>query len=136
MNDALIQKVQSAQRCVQRARSVYRRHRHDFLDNYDAQDAAVLNLIRTCETSIDIANYLIKRDKLGVPATSGESFGLLAHQGKISSALARNLQAMVGFRNIAVHEYRKLDYAVVIDIIDNRLDDVIAFLDRIVELEA
>jgi uncharacterized protein YutE (UPF0331/DUF86 family) len=35
--------------------------------------------------------------------------------------------AMVGFRNIAVHEYRKLDLATVRRIIEHRLDDLLAF---------
>ena len=34
---------------------------------------------------------------------------------------------MVGFRNIAVHEYRKLDLAKVRYIIEHRLDDLLAF---------
>ncbi len=134
MNDTLIQKIQSAQRAIQRAKTIYQNHPQDFLENYDAQDAAVLNLIRMAETAIDLANYLIKRDKLGIPASSAESFELLAQQGRISRALAVRLKAMVDFRNLAVHEYRKIDYQIVIRIIQSDVDEVLAFCDRIMEL--
>lgn len=76
MNDTLIQKIQSTQRCIQRAREIYRKHQNHFLQDLDVQDAAVLNLIRCCELAIDMANYIIKRDKLGIPSSSAESFEL------------------------------------------------------------
>lgn len=34
---------------------------------------------------------------------------------------------MVGFRNVAVHDYRRLDLAVVDAIVAHHLDDVLAF---------
>jgi len=40
---------------------------------------------------------------------------------------------MVGFCNVAVHEYRRIDYAVVIEIIEDGLNDIIRFMDRIME---
>jgi len=135
MNETLIQKIKSAQRCIQRAREIYDKRGVQFLVDYDAQDAAVLNLIRASETTIDLANYLIKRDKLGIPASSAESFDLLAQAGRISPELARKMRSMVGFRNLAVHQYQQLDYALVIRVIQLGLNDIIAFLDRLMELE-
>lgn len=131
MNDTLIQKVQSCQRCIQRARGILAEHRADFASNHDAQDAAVLNLIRVCELSIDIANLLIRRDKLGIPASSAESFDLLQQAGQIEPDLGGRLKAMVGFRNIAVHQYRELDYEIVTTVIERGLDDVVHFLDHL-----
>ena len=134
MNDVLIHKIQSTQRCIRRAREIVHKHRHHFLHDHDAQDAAVLNLIRACELAIDMANYIIKRDKLGIPASSAESFELLARSNAISSDLAQRLKQMVGFRNIAVHEYREIDYHRVIQIIEQDLDDLIAFMDQVVTM--
>lgn len=34
---------------------------------------------------------------------------------------------MVGFRNIAVHEYQELQLPITVDIIEHRLDDFLAF---------
>lgn len=127
MNDTLIQKIQSTQRCIQRARDIYRKHQNHFLHDHDAQDAAVLNLIRSCELAIDMANYIIKRDKLGIPASSAESLELFARSNKINHELAQKLKQMVGFRNIAVHEYQEIYFNRVIGIIEHDLDDLIAY---------
>ena len=37
--------------------------------------------------------------------------------------LSENLRKAVGFRNIAVHEYYKIDWEIVFTIISNSLDD-------------
>jgi uncharacterized protein YutE (UPF0331/DUF86 family) len=134
MNDTLVQKIQSIQRCIQRARNIYGESGEHFLvDDYDAQDAAMLNIIRACEQAIDLANYLIKRHKLGIPASSAESFTLLAQQGLISQHHAKNLSNMVGFRNLAVHEYQRIDYTIVVYILEEGLEDLIRFVDEIVQ---
>ena len=90
MNDILINKIQSIQRCVGRARQIYQKTQADFLSDYEAQDASVLNIIRACELAIDLANYAIKANKLGIPTSSAESFDLLARGKIIDSALAKN----------------------------------------------
>ena len=77
MNDVIINKVESIQRCVKRAREEYAAAKDAFAEDYTRQDAAILNLMRACEQSIDLANYLVKKEKLGVPADSSQSFDLL-----------------------------------------------------------
>ena len=136
MNETLIQKIQSSQRCILRSRDTYGRHQENFSHNYDAQDVAVLNLIRLCEMSIDIANYLIRRDKLGIPTSSAESFDLLQQAGRIDAETAKSMKAMVGFRNVAVHQYQDIDYEIVIEVIQNDLQDIVNFLDQIMEQES
>ena len=104
------------------------------MHDHDAQDAAILNLIRSCELTIDMANYIIKRDKLGIPTSSAESFELLARGNKISHELAERLKQMIGFRNIAVHEYQEINFNRVIEIIEHDLNDLIAFIDQVMML--
>ena len=53
----------------------------------------------------------------------GEVFSTLAAIGVISGALAARLRAAVGFRNIAVHNYDRVDWAVVFAISTRHLDD-------------
>jgi len=38
---------------------------------------------------------------------------------------------MAGFRNIIAHDYEKLDYGIVYDVLQRRLKDVAAFLAKI-----
>ena len=134
MNDALINKIQSLQRCVKRAKEIYQKTSATFLEAYDAQDAAVLNILRACELSIDIANFMIKRDKLGIPNSSADSFDLLARGQIIDQELADKLKKMVGFRNISVHEYEKINYEIVISVIEKGLDDLLRFSDLVMDL--
>lgn len=132
MNDIIINKITSLQRCVQRARSIYKNKQKDFLCDFDAQDAAILNILRACELAIDLANYLIKQNKFGIPTSSTGSFDLLSQNNIISFEVAEKLKKMVSFRNISVHEYQKINYQIVIAVIENGLDDLISFTDIII----
>lgn len=53
----------------------------------------------------------------------GEVFSTLAALAVISDELAVRLRAAVGFRNIAVHNYDRVDWAVVFAISTRHLDD-------------
>ena len=51
--DVVINKIQS----IQRAREVYAKA-DDFAHDFSRQDAAILNITRACEQSIDLANHI------------------------------------------------------------------------------
>lgn len=131
MNEVLAQKVTSLQRCVARAREARATAGADFRTRYNLQDAAVLNVIRACDAAIDLANMLIRRRRFGIPAESRESFAILSRERVIPADVGERLQKMVGFRNIAVHQYRDLDMAIVETVISNRLDDLLEFAQTI-----
>jgi uncharacterized protein YutE (UPF0331/DUF86 family) len=80
-----------------------------FKVNFTHQDAAVLSILRGCEAAVDLANMLIRKKRLGLPGEMKDSFVLLERSGFILPNLSRQMQNMVGFRNIAVHRYRDLD---------------------------
>jgi uncharacterized protein YutE (UPF0331/DUF86 family) len=42
--------------------------------------------------------------------------------------------SMVGFRNIAVHDYRKLDMEIIVSIIENHLNDFRVFCSVILSI--
>lgn len=65
--------------------------------------------------------------KLGIPKESKESFTLLEKAKIIPSSLARELEGMVGFRNILVHQYQALDISIMKDVIENHLDELVRF---------
>ena len=123
MDDVIVNKTASIERCLQRAEEEYRAAGDEFLRDFSRQDAAILNLLRACEQAIDLANYVVRSKRLGVPQTSRESFELLRQNDLIPEALEKNLKAMVGFRNIAIHNYTKLEMPVVENIIEHHLDD-------------
>lgn len=132
MNDVILNKTQSIQRCIQRARDEYRTS-DNFSSDITRQDAAILNITRGCEQAIDLANHVIRSRKLGIPADSGSSFDLLASSGIISEHLASKLRKMIGFRNIAVHEYQRIEISIVEKIITETLDDLLKFSEIMIE---
>ena len=93
-----------------------------------------MNLQRMSELTIDIANYLIKTRKLGLPQDSADAFVLLQRAGLISEDMMENMKGMVGFRNVLVHEYKKLDINVMIDVIEHHLFDSQDFASRALEI--
>ncbi len=133
MDDVIVGKVASLQRCISRARAEYAASQ-DFANDFTHQDAAILNVLRACEQAIDLAAHIIRTRKLGIPADSREAFKLLYEAQIITSQLFNRLSAMVGFRNAVVHTYQKMDIAIVIDVIQTGLSDLLQFTDIILAL--
>lgn len=131
MNEVLAQKITSLQRCIARARAARAAAGAEFRSNYDLQDAAVLNVIRACDTAIDLANMLIRSRRFGIPGESRESFAILSREKAIPFELGERLQRLIGFRNVAVHQYRDLDMDIVEAVIARYLDDLLQFAESI-----
>lgn len=128
MNEVVLNKKISIERCIEQLNTYYALDRGlPFEQDFLKQDAIAMNLQRACELSIDIANHLIKIRKLGLPQDSRDSFELLRRAGMIDEPMARALQAMVGFRNILVHEYRKLDMNIMVKVIESHARDLLDF---------
>ena len=103
MNDIVLNKKESIERCVRQIRLYYTTPSEVvFKEDYLKQDAIAINLQRSCEQAIDLANYTIKK-KLGLPKATKESFRLLADNKIISHELSDRLEKMIGFRNVVVH---------------------------------
>ncbi len=121
-DDVLLNKVATIERCLERVRAEYRGDPRR-LENETVLDSVVLNLQRACEASIDLAMQVAAQHRLGVPQTSREAFDLLEKGGFVDAVLAERMRRMVGFRNIAVHDYTRLSQKVVLAIVQERLSD-------------
>lgn len=126
-DDVLLNKAAAIERAVARAREEYAGEDANLLRNQTRQDAIILNLQRACENSIDAAMHLVRVHRLGVPQETREAFDLLERAGHLDPSLANRLRKMVGFRNVAVHDYQKLNLDVVRAILVERLDDFLEF---------
>ena len=126
-DDVLINKAATIERCVKRAREEYARDPATFALDFTRQDAAILNIQRACEAALDMGQHLIRREKLGVPQSARDVFALLVQGGWIDAALADGLKRMVGFRNIAVHDYQSLQLPITVAIIQKHLDEFLQY---------
>lgn len=122
MNDVLLNKVTTIERCVKRIHEVYEGNPEN-LSDFTKQDSIILNIQRACEASIDIAMHLASERKLGVPKSSRDAFKFLADAQMIDAQLAKTLMNMVGFRNIAVHDYQSLELDILQAILEKHIDD-------------
>jgi uncharacterized protein YutE (UPF0331/DUF86 family) len=131
MNDVVINKIATIERCLQRIKVVYAEVGNNLSTDFTRQDSIVLNLQRACEASIDLANYINKQKKLGIPQSSRDAFQLLFKAALLSEEVAANLKKMVGLRNIAVHDYQELNIDIVKFIVENHLIDFQHFIKAI-----
>ena len=126
-DDVLINKAVTIERCVARAREEYAKDPATFAMDSTRHDAAVLNILRACDAALDIGQRIVRREKLGLPQQARDVFELMAAGGWIDAALAGRLGRMVGYRNIAVHEYQKLLLPITVAVITRHLVDFLDF---------
>ena len=74
-----------------------------------------------------MGRHLIRQDRLGVPQSARDVFALLAQADWIDVTLADSLKRMVGFRNIAVHDYQTLHLPITVSIITTHLDEFLQY---------
>jgi len=123
MDEIILHKADSLARYLKRIREKFEGHESELSKNFDMQDIIILNLQRACQTAIDMGIHIIRQKRLGIPKESREVFSLLATAQIIPQDLSTHLQKMVGFRNIAVHEYNDLDYVIISSIIQKHLHE-------------
>lgn len=103
-NDVILNKVSIIERCLVRVKEVYSNDPTN-LNDFTKQDSIILNIQRSCEASIDLAMHIVSEKRLGLPQNSRDAFDMLQKNSIIDESVANRLKAMVGFRNIAVHDY-------------------------------
>jgi uncharacterized protein YutE (UPF0331/DUF86 family) len=135
-DDVLLNKAATIERCVARARDEYAKDPVGFATDYTRQDAAILNNQRACEAALDMGQHLVRRERLGVPQSARNVFDLLAQGGWMPWDLATALKRMVGFRNIAVHDYQTLQLPITVAVITQHLDDFLVFSSTLIRHDA
>jgi len=134
IDDLVINKSSQIRRCIERIRTEYNADQQNLFGNLTKQDSIILNLQRAVEMSVDLAMYLVRKTHLGVPQSSREAFELLHRAGLIKEGTLDRMKRMVGFRNIAVHDYTRLDLTIVQAVIESHLQDFESYLDEIAHL--
>jgi uncharacterized protein YutE (UPF0331/DUF86 family) len=123
VDNVVLNKSAVIERCISRIHEEYQGHETELTTNFTRQDSIILNLERLCQAAIDLAAHWVRVESLGIPQDNRDLFELLEKNTLISEELSRRLQAMVGFRNLAVHDYQKLNLDIVRSIIDHHLND-------------
>jgi uncharacterized protein YutE (UPF0331/DUF86 family) len=121
--DVVFAKVATIQRCLKRIKETTGLDPVS-LDNIDKQDIFILNLQRAVQAAIDLATHIVASEGLGLSDTIRGNFKLLQDAGMLNEEITRKMESMVGFRNIAIHDYEVIDKEVLKSILSANLKDI------------
>lgn len=105
----------------------------EYREDDDIQTIVERKLQLAIQTCMDIANYIIARQKLHIPDDEENIFLVLSQEGIIEDDLAKRMKGMVNFRNILVHEYLEIDNEIVHTKLTENLQDFDKFARSIVD---
>ena len=133
IDDVILNKTEIVKRCIRRVKEEYDCNPKN-LGNYTKQDSITLNIQRACEAVIDLGMHVIAEKGLGIPQTSRDTFEILQDSRIITTEMSERLKAMIGFRNIAIHNYQRLNLKIIQAIIEKDLKDLLCFTDIILKI--
>lgn len=125
--DITDRKLDALRRCLARLREKRPPTVEALLANPDLQDILALNLERAVQLSVDLAAMRLADLSGPAPETMGAVFEVLRERGVLSAGTADRLRKAVGFRNIAVHDYQRIDWQIVFTIVHRHVEDFEAF---------
>ena len=125
--DVVLSKLESLSRILERLESRKHLTAKELECQLDDQDVVILNLERAVQICSDLAALICSRKLNLNPTTTADSFRILAEAGLIHPDLAEKMRKAVGFRNLAVHEYSRINFQIVANILSDRLDDFRSF---------
>jgi uncharacterized protein YutE (UPF0331/DUF86 family) len=126
--DLILAKASSVKRHIDRVKAKSVADMAIFLQDLDRQESMAFNMHLAIQNCMDIAAHIISEEGLGVPGSAGDMFFLLQENGFISADLADKMVKAVGFRNLLVHEYQKIDLQRLYETAEKNVDDLMAFL--------
>ena len=130
IDEALLnKKLAFIETCVRELRELARLERleSDIREQRFVQHTLQLAL----QAALDVSSHIASARRLGEPETNRELFDLLVRDELIGPSLAPALQAMAGLRNILVHGYQQVDNAIVRDVVENHLEDLLQFVSEL-----
>ncbi|MFH1146285.1 MAG: DUF86 domain-containing protein [Pseudomonadota bacterium] len=80
-----------------------------FLEDLDRQESVLFNLQMAVQNCIDMAAHIVSEEGLGVPGSTNEMFYLLEENGYLDYSLTEKMVKVVGFRNLLVYQYGKIE---------------------------
>ena len=105
-----------------------------YADDWRAQRVLERTLHLMIEVCMDLADHVIADRGLPVPGTAAEAFIVLSREGVLDAELANALARMVGFRNLLVHDYMRLDPRRVLELATTGVTDIEKFRDHVLRL--
>jgi len=119
----LAEKLESLRRCIRRIEAKKPDNADQLKQDIDLQDILVLNLTRAVQLSVDIGSHIISHADHAAPQTMSNVFAILQEIGAISAPTCDRLKKAVGFRNVAIHQYEAINWAIVYAVCEHSIQD-------------
>lgn len=129
--DLILAKASSVKRHLRRIEEKRNIDLNIFLKDIDRQESILFNLQMAIQNCIDIAAHIISDEGLGVPGSTNEMFYLLEENGYLDHDITEKMVKAVGFRNLIVHEYVKIELDQVFEIALKDIKDLNEYLKSI-----
>lgn len=126
--DTIENKISLARKYLARLESYKKYSREEIEKDQFISGSLERNLYLVIQSTIDTAETIIAYRELRKPATLREEFEVLGEAGIIEGDIVAQMMNMVGFRNIIAHDYTKIDYDIVHNVLHKRLGDIEKFL--------
>jgi uncharacterized protein YutE (UPF0331/DUF86 family) len=93
----------------------------------DLLAAVKYRFVVAIEVCIDLGRHVIATEGLRAPLDDADVFTVLADATLLDRGTAADLRDTARFRNLLVHGYAKVDNTRVVEILHERVDDLLAF---------
>ena len=124
----VLSKTSGVRRRLERLKDFKRVSPEKLKNDMDTQDIVLHNLQLAIQGCLDIGSHIISDEGWGIAGSFSDMFYILQERQVIAPSLADKMVAMVGFRNILVHEYETIRLDIVVNILEHHLDDIEEFL--------
>ena len=126
--DLILAKASSVKKHLNRVKEKSNTNLEEFLNDLDRQESILFNLQMAIQNCIDIAAHIISDKGLGVPGSISEMFYILEEDSYLDNDITEKMVRAVGFRNLIVHEYGKIDLQNVFQIALTKIKDLDEYL--------
>ena len=107
--DRLIEKMDELESYLRELEAYLPGNEDEYLESGMMKRACERAFQLACENLLDICNLIISEEGFGLPADSKDTVRKLGEHNVISKSLASRLEELVGFRNLLVHQYGRID---------------------------
>lgn len=129
--DLILLKAGSVKRHVDRIKAKSIIDSATFMQDLDVQESVSFNMHLAIQNCMDIAAHIVSEEGMGVPGSAGAMFFLLQENGILSADLTEKMVKAVGFRNLLVHEYERIDLKRLHQAAEKNVDDLMEFLSAV-----
>ena len=106
----ITQKLDTLNEHIARIRECVPEKPEDFGNDRNAEDSAVLNFCLAVQVCVDIAMHVVSHGGFERPESMAQAFASLRDTGVLETETALKLRQACHIRNIAMHDYVRLNF--------------------------